>query len=106
MKKLFTLLIVVLMATATWAQTAIAPSGSGTSGDPYLIATLENLYWVTQNSTSWNKYFRQTADIDATTTSTWDGGKGFLPIGNNPTQFTGNYKATALILFKHQKIKN
>ncbi len=67
------------------------PNGSGTSADPYLIATLDNLKWVTQNSSSWSKYFKQTADIDASTTSTWDSGNGFSPIGNSTTQFTGTY---------------
>ncbi len=69
----------------------IAPAGSGTSGDPYLIANLNNLYWVTQNSSSWDKYFKQTADIDASSTTSWDSGKGFIPIGNSTTKFTGTY---------------
>jgi len=73
------------------AQTATLPSGNGTSGNPYQIATLNNLYLVTQNSASWDKYFQQTADIDATTTSSWDGGNGFSPIWNDPAYFKGNY---------------
>jgi hypothetical protein len=83
----------LLFISSGWAmaQTAEQPTGTGTSEDPYLIATLNNLYWITQNSTSWDKYFKQTADIDATTTSTWDGGAGFLPIGNSTTPFTGSY---------------
>ena len=93
MKRLFTSLILFcVFATTLWAQTSTAPSGTGTSGDPYLISTLNNLYWVTQTSTSWTgKYFKQTADIDASSTSSWDSGKGFLPIGNSTTSFTGNY---------------
>ncbi len=91
MKKLFTLLITLFVVIASYGQTATPPSGSGTSGDPYLVANLNNLYWITQNSTSWDKYFRQTADIDASSTSSWDSNKGFLPIGNNATKFTGNY---------------
>lgn len=72
--------------------TAVAPSGSGTSGDPYIIATLNNLYWVTQNSLSWDKYFEQSADIDASETMYWDGGEGFSPIGTTALPyFTGNY---------------
>ncbi|MDD1750253.1 MAG: hypothetical protein LUO89_10305, partial [Methanothrix sp.] len=73
------------------SQTATAPSGSGTSGDPYLIATLDNLYWVTQNSGSWGAYFVQTADIDASSTSSWSSGSGFSPIGYAGTNFTGTY---------------
>jgi hypothetical protein len=67
------------------------PSGAGTSGDPYLIATLDNLYWIAENATRWDKVYKQTADIDATTSSSWDGGAGFSPIGNGSTVFTGSY---------------
>ena len=84
-------LIIIFNTTTVKAQTADAPTGSGTSGDPYLIATLNNLYWVTQTTSSWNKYFLQTADIDASSTSGWGGGSGFSPIGNSTTQFTGTY---------------
>ena len=75
-----------------FAQTATPPSnGDGSLSDPYTIETLDNLYWLTQNSTEWDKYYIQTADIDASLTSSWDSGSGFLPIGNNTTKFTGNY---------------
>ncbi len=47
------------------------PSGSGTSGDPYQILGYGDLYWVTQNSSSWDKYFVQTSDIDLSTYSDW-----------------------------------
>jgi len=73
-----------------------APTGAGTEEDPYLISVLDDLLWMSINSSSWDKYFKQTADIDASSTSTWDDGdggdpEGFLPIGNDPTSFTGSY---------------
>jgi hypothetical protein len=64
----------------------IVPSGSGTEEDPYLIASLENLLWLTYSSSEWSKYYEQTADIDASATSDWDGGQGYAPIG-----FSGSY---------------
>ena len=70
---------------------AVAPAGSGTSGDPYLIATKYNLYWLTQNSASWGSYFQQTANIDATGTATWNGFYGLTCIGTATTNFTGTY---------------
>ena len=74
------------------AQTATPPSsGDGSSGEPYQIANLNNLYWVTQNSTLWSKDFIQTADIDASSSSTWIGDTGFSPIGNEVTEFSGSY---------------
>ncbi|MFA6469868.1 MAG: GLUG motif-containing protein [Bacteroidota bacterium] len=82
----------LLLFSTTAAQTATAPSsGDGTSGNPYQIATLDNLYWITQNNTQWDKYYIQTADIDASSTSGWDSGNGFSPIGSNATSFTGSY---------------
>jgi len=90
----------LLFISSGWAmaQTAEQPTGTGTSEDPYLIATLNNLYWVTQNSSSWDKHFKQTADIDANTTSGWDGGAGFLPIGNSTTPFTGTYNGQGEVI--------
>lgn len=68
------------------------PSGSGTSGDPYLIANLDDLQWVSQNNSSWGSYFQQTADIDASATSTWVNGAGFSPIGiQDAVNFSGVY---------------
>nr|MCS5651932.1 hypothetical protein [Candidatus Neomarinimicrobiota bacterium] len=74
-----------------FAQTADQPSGSGTETDPYFIANLENLYWITENSGEWDKYYIQTSDIDASSTSAWDEGQGFTPMGNNSIKFTGSY---------------
>ena len=90
-KYIFTLIAIAFIHCTSTGQTATAPTGTGVSGDPYLIATLNNLYWVTQNSSSWTSYFKQTANIDATSTSTWDSGNGFSPIGNSSTNFRGNY---------------
>jgi hypothetical protein len=67
------------------------PSGSGTSGDPYLITNLDDLLWLSETSSVWDKYFEQTALIDATPTSGWNSGAGFSPIGNWSTKFTGSY---------------
>ena len=92
-KKWILFLVVLFANLVVCAQTATAPAGTGTSGDPYQIATLDNLYWVTQNTTSWaaGTYFIQTADIDASSTSSWHANAGFSPIGNSTTQFQGNY---------------
>lgn len=57
--------------------------GDGSQGNPYQIATLQNLLWLQQDQAQWasGKYFIQTADIDASITSTWNGGAGWDPIG-------------------------
>jgi len=68
------------------------PSGSGTDGDEYLIDSLPNLQWVSQNSGSWGAYFKQSKHIDASATATWNNGEGFSPIGNAQVPFTGSYR--------------
>ena len=71
-------------AQAAACGSGSAPSGTGSSGDPYLIATAANLEWVSATSASWsNKYFLQTADIDL-------GGCDFTPIAQG-SFFTGQY---------------
>jgi PKD repeat protein len=68
-----------------------APSGDGLASNPYQIATLKNLYWIAENPTVWNKYFIQTANIDASSTADWCTG-GWLPIGLDwENYFSGNY---------------
>jgi len=65
--------------------------GSGTEQDPYLISSLIDLQAVSEASSYWNDYLKQTADIDASSTSTWNSGEGWSPIGNFSPQFTGSY---------------
>jgi hypothetical protein len=85
-------LMLLLISWSINAQTATPPSlGDGTSGNPYEIATLDNLYWITTNPSTWDKHFIQTADIDASATITWNSGAGFSPIGNSTTIFIGSY---------------
>jgi hypothetical protein len=90
---LLNLAIAFLSIEPCAAQTAVQPSGSGTSTDPYLIATLDNLAWLqeTANDTAWGRYYKQTANIDASPTSTWNSNGGSSPIGNSSVYFTGTY---------------
>lgn len=92
-----------LVGPPTWDTSSAAlqgdePSGSGTSGSPYQIGTLAELFWISQHSASWSSYFEQTANIDASITSGWDVGsdgsaQGWTPIGGGGTglKFTGSY---------------
>lgn len=95
MKRLSLIGVLILVSTIL-GQTATAPStGDGSSGSPYQIATWQNLYWLSQNSAHWNDYYIQTANIDLNSASpainTWDSNKGWTPIGNATTKFTGSY---------------
>ena len=96
---------------------AIAWTGSGTPGDPYLISDLADLKALSETSspsTDWAKYYKQTADIDASVTQYWDdddtndgtssgNNEGYSPIGNSTNKFSGtydgqNYKITGLTI--------
>lgn len=91
--------LLLLYYNLSTAQTAVAPSaGDGSLGDPYQIATLDNLYWITQNSSEWGKHYIQTAAIDASSSSGWDGGNGYSPIGNNAASFTGTYNGQGYVI--------
>ncbi|WP_188457413.1 T9SS type A sorting domain-containing protein [Psychroflexus planctonicus] len=97
-KLIFTLLSLMLMSTGTVMSQGDQPNGSGSSGDPYKIATKDNLHWLSQNSsTEWDAVYEQTEDIafDVTDFETdgdfYNNGNGFFPIGNSSTNFTGSY---------------
>nr|WP_299068666.1 GLUG motif-containing protein [uncultured Allomuricauda sp.] len=96
-----------------------APSGSGTEADPYQISNLQELLWISQTPDSWDTYYEQTADIDATATQFLDdsddnndgdpyndpndltsngNNEGFSPIGNSSTHFEGDYNGQGHIV--------
>lgn len=69
--------------------------GLGTEADPYHVATLNELESV---RTCLDSHFIQTADIDASATSTWNGGDGFYPIGDGTAQFSGTYDGDSHVI--------
>ncbi len=71
---------------------SIQPDGSGTESDPYDVSALNNLLWISLNESSWNCFFTQTADIDASATQNWNHGTGFNQIGiSQESPFQGTY---------------
>ncbi|TSA26336.1 T9SS C-terminal target domain-containing protein [bacterium] len=91
MKRKVTLCLVFCVLFTATLIAGTYSGGSGTSGAPYQIADLDDLQELQNTSADWGAYFIQTADIDASATSGWDGGAGFSPIGNGTTPFTGTY---------------
>ena len=61
--KNFILIFLKVMSASLLAQSGEQPSGSGTEADPYLVGTLNNLYWMTENSGEWDKYYVQTSNM-------------------------------------------
>ncbi|MDT0606832.1 T9SS type A sorting domain-containing protein [Croceitalea rosinachiae] len=114
------LFFLVLSMLPVQAQTnTVQPTGSGTSADPYQIASLANLSWLSQTPAVWGAHFHQTADIDAAETQFWDdsddnldgdlyndpndaisagNNQGFSPIGNNSNRFMGLYDGNGSLI--------
>lgn len=81
----------------TLPMIAVAPVGEGTPENPYLIGSLEELYWIGETPSSWQSVFVQTADIDASPTANWLGGEGWKPIGQG-SFFRGKYQGGGHII--------
>lgn len=67
-------------------ERAKEPSGEGTQENPYEISSIEHLLWIAGEVNSkkfdfTDVYFEQTQDIDMSETRSWNGGKGWKPIG-------------------------
>ena len=101
-KKVLVLAAILFLYIALFGQTtALPPSNfgdadAGTAENPYLIAHLANLRWLSETMEVWGEveenedeeyeivskfYFRRTANIDASETMNWNEGEGFTPIG-------------------------
>ncbi|NLU38996.1 MAG: hypothetical protein GXX78_08920, partial [Bacteroidales bacterium] len=95
MKQKFLLILVLWLSivSSVWAQTAIPPTtGNGSEANPYQIATLENLYWLSQSSSVWSMNFEQTDNIDLGSVANWPG------IGNSSMPFSGTYDGQKLTI--------
>ena len=109
MKKHILFIVFIGILLPIYAQVATPPSvGDGTESNPYEIANLENLYWISADTLNFDKHYIQTADIDASETQNWfvgdhdndsltvDEPKGWKPIGGFSEVealgiFIGNY---------------
>ncbi len=55
------------------------------------IASLPNLVWLAEDPTRWSDNYTQTEYINAKHTISWNNNKGWKPIGNSVSCFSGNY---------------
>ncbi len=65
-------------------------TGTGASGDPYMISDVYGLQAMGGYLAA-GTYFELANDIAATSTSGWNAGAGFDPIGDATTKFAGNF---------------
>lgn len=90
-----TALILLLAAFAVPAQVEAAGGsfggGDGTAGNPYLIEDIDDLQAMNNDLTA---HYALASDIDASATSGWNSGAGFVPIGGNDSTLTPVNKFT------------
>ncbi|MDZ7796534.1 MAG: LamG-like jellyroll fold domain-containing protein [Candidatus Marinimicrobia bacterium] len=73
-------------------------SGQGTAYAPFLIESLNDLQALSEDDLYWGSCFKQTANIDASATASWNENAGFKPIGNALRPFTGVYYGNEKII--------
>lgn len=78
-------LVVLGLCGSAWAFSGI---GSGTEPEPYVITTVRQLQEMQDDLSA---YYVLGGDIDASATSSWNGGEGFLPLGTSLNPFTGTF---------------
>ncbi|AZA81255.1 hypothetical protein C1637_01380 [Chryseobacterium lactis] len=99
MKKLYFLLLSTVCVLSYGQNYS---GGAGTINNPYQISTLDDLKYLSEHSSELGKNFIQTADIDASATSTWDFGRGFYTIGGSSSFYGiydgGGYKIIGMVV--------
>ena len=93
-------LVIIIMIWSIQSTAGVYSGGTGSSSNPYKIATANDLIELSLTSDDWTRYFIQTEDIFFNidpSEQDWDNNgsagpsEGFLPIGNNTTMFSGFY---------------
>ncbi|MCF7919646.1 MAG: T9SS type A sorting domain-containing protein [Candidatus Cloacimonetes bacterium] len=101
MSKIY-VLVFIFFAFISLQADGTPAEGSGTENDPFLIASLDNLLWLSTTEAVWDSiyYFLQTADIDAGETQNWNEGAGFIPIGGYHSKgpFSSSYNGSNHII--------
>ena len=79
--------------------------GSGTESDPYRIYNVAQLQDINENHSA---HYILVNDIDASETRLWNGGKGFLPIGEliSPSFIGGVPQTIAIYIFSTCRLIN
>ena len=68
-----------------------ASGGDGSSGNPYQIVDVYGLEGMSTSPGLLSNSYVLANSIDALGTANWNGGAGFVPIGNSNTPFTGTF---------------
>ncbi len=83
------------MTVFSETEPKIPKQSDGTSnwidGSGGRITNLSELRWLSENQDAWDETWTLENDIDATETIDWNDSKGFNPIGDDSTFFSGNF---------------
>ncbi len=77
-----------VFATTTQSVASIFAGGLGTKEDPFQIETVEQLQSI---NTGLDSYYVLNNPIGAFSTSSWNDGLGFTPLGNDSVAFSGGF---------------
>ena len=80
--------VVAVFVIVPMNVSAFSGVGSGMSGDPYQISNVDQLQ---EMNLDLGAYYILVNDIPASETSTWNGGDGFEPIGDDINPFVGTF---------------
>lgn len=85
------IITIISLATLLFAFVNVHPvhafsNGDGSSGAPYWVGDCNDLQAIKDDL---DAHYIIVNEIDCTDTATWNGGKGFDPIGNDGAPFTG-----------------
>jgi hypothetical protein len=92
--KVFTVAIILTYFLSVLTQAATYGGGSGTTSDPYLISTPEQLNMIGANSGDWASCFKLMDDIDMSAYTSMQ----YNIIGNKTTPFTGVFNGNGYVI--------
>src|SRR5512136_854284 len=90
------LVFLLLLVLPLVPEPVCAMTGSGAPGDPYIIYDVTDLQNMILDL---DAYYELANDIDASITSTWNGGAGFVPVGTSSIPFTGNFDGKGFFIY-------
>jgi hypothetical protein len=89
--------ICLLFLLNSYSKAQIEPTD--TDGNNIInIKSIDHLRWVSENPTSWDKDYELDNNINAGESKKWNSGKGFNPIGNHETDFSGTFDGKGYVI--------